>query len=460
MDMADQKSEMTGSGSSEGLKREIGVVGLSANVINCIVGGGIFVLPAIVAAGLGPASILAYLLCGVLIILIMLCFAEIGSSITVSGGAYAYVEEAFGPFAGFLVNTLFWFGFGIFSDAAIANAMADMLAIPFAWLNHQIYRALFFLLLFGWYAWINIRGVKQGITMVKIGTLAKLIPLLILITVGWTGVTASNFTWTGWPLAKDLGEVSLILIFAFGGGEIALNASGEIINSKRTVPLGILYGIGTVIILYVLIQFVSQGVLGAELPSHTRAPLAAVAEKVMHKGGSILIIAGGVISIFGTLGGDNLSYPRLLFAGARNGLYPGFLSFVSKRFSTPVWAIVVYTTLVVICATSGGFKPLAIISSATLLLIYLSVVLSTIKLRFRDRSKPRDTFKIPGGLTIPVLALITIIWFLVHLARKEALGILSFLILLSVIYAVLMIIRRKNLSPDGKIMKKSKDQQA
>ncbi len=441
--MTHQEDSVQNSGNGEGLKREIGVIGLSANVINSIVGGGIFVLPAIVAATLGTASILAYLICGILILFIILCFAEIGSRITVSGGAYAYIEAAFGPFAGFLANSLFWFGFGILSDAAIANAMADMLSFQFPWLANPVYRAFFFLLVFGGFAWINIRGVKQGVTMVKINTLAKLVPLIFLITVGWFGISSENFGWTEWPSIKNLGEISLILFFAFGGGEIALNASGEIINPQRTVPLGILSGIGIVIVLYVLIQIVSQGVLGAELSHHQTAPLAAVGEKLMGNFGAILITAGGAISIFGALSGDILGYPRLLFAGARDGLYPRFLSKVNKRFATPSRAIIVYTIIAMIFSVTGGFKQLAIVSSASLLMIYLGVVLSTIKLRIRDKSGIQDSFKIPGGLTIPVLALISILWFLSHLARNEAIGIASFLLILSIIYLIMRMIKNK-----------------
>ena len=91
----------------KGLKRTIGLWGLSANIINTVVGAGIFVIPAIVAARLGSASIFAYLFCGILIVLVMLCFAEVGGKITHPGGAYAYIEETFGKYAGFLTAVLF-----------------------------------------------------------------------------------------------------------------------------------------------------------------------------------------------------------------------------------------------------------------------------------------------------------------------------------------------------------------
>jgi amino acid transporter len=117
--------------SDEGLVRAIGVRTLAANGINLTVGSGIFVLPAAAAAALGPAAIFAYLVCAGAMLLVLLCFAEAGSRVARSGGAYAYVETAFGPFAGFLVTTLLWFGYGVLSDAAIATALSGTLAAAF-----------------------------------------------------------------------------------------------------------------------------------------------------------------------------------------------------------------------------------------------------------------------------------------------------------------------------------------
>jgi len=428
---------------NEGLKRRIGVVGLASSAVNSIVGGGIFVLPALVAGMMGSTAIIAYLICGLVSILITLCFAEIGSKVTVSGGAYAYVEAAFGKFPGYLTNTLFWFGFGVLSDAAIAAAMADMLAIPFPILKLFYIRALFFLVIYGGFAMVNVRGVKQGINMVKVNTLIKLIPLIILITYGWTGVSTKNLQWQEIPSIKDIGEVSLILFFAFAGGEMALNNSGEIRNPKRTVPAGLLLGIGTVVILYIMIQTVSLGVLGQNLSVNKEAPLAAVAEKLMGRFGSVLMISGAVLSIFGSLSGGVLSYPRLLFAGARNGFLPSILARVHPGFATPDRAIYTYSLLVIIFSVTGGFRQLVIISSASLLLIYMAVVLSTIKLRLKTKSAPDKSFRIPGGITIPSVTLLLIVWFLSRLSGNEAIGIVIMILVLTSVYLITNHTRKK-----------------
>ena len=125
-----------------GLKRQLGAGSLAINAINLTIGTGIFILPAYVAGYLGAMSFLAYLFCSVLIGLIMLCFAEMGSKENSTGGAYTMIKDAFGPLAGFLSNTLFWLGYGILSDAAILNVMSDMLGIWFPYFNEYWFRAV------------------------------------------------------------------------------------------------------------------------------------------------------------------------------------------------------------------------------------------------------------------------------------------------------------------------------
>ena len=143
----------------EQLKREIGVRSLMLAIVNITVGSGIFVIPAIIAAELGAAAILAYFVCGALIFLIGLCFAEVGSKTTASGGVYHYIESAFGPFAGFLANNIFWMGGCIVSDAAVANALADTLKYFIPFLQDELYRGMFMFFIFGLLALLNIRNL-------------------------------------------------------------------------------------------------------------------------------------------------------------------------------------------------------------------------------------------------------------------------------------------------------------
>jgi amino acid transporter len=221
-----------------------------------------------------------------------------------------------------------------------------------------------------------------------------------------------------------------------------LSNGGEIKNVKRTVPLGVFFGIISVLILYISIQLVVQGVLGGTIAAHKDAPLAAVAGITFGKAGVVLIIIVTAISMLGNLGGEILSIPRILFAGARDGLMPKILGKVHPKFFTPHIAVLVYASCGFLFAISGGFKQLAILSTAATLLIYLGVVLATIKLRKNEPTTSEKTFRAPGGIITPLLAAGAIIWLLSGLTKPEFMGLGIFILAFSVIY-LLMKLRKK-----------------
>lgn len=425
----------------EGLKREIGTVGLTANIINLVVGSGIFVLPAMVSEGLGSAGILAYLFCGFLITLIMLCFAEAGSKITVTGGAYTYIERAFGKYFGFLTTNLLIFGTSLMATAAVANALVDTLAYLMPIFHDTYFRVGFLILIFTGLTVVNVVGVKQGITLVKFTTIAKLSPLILLVLWGVTRIVPSNLSWQSSPAVNDVAKVSLLLFFAFQGAESSLSVGGEVRNPRKTVPKAILFGFLVILLLYISIQLVSQGILGNSFSSYTDAPLAEVAKRVMGPFGVTLMILGAAISMFGYLSGDTLNMPRVLFRTAKDRIIPiKSLAKVHPKFATPYVAVIAYTVLGCFFAITGEFKQLAILSSSSVLLVYMGVALSVLKLRLHEKPNQK-TFRIPGGFIVPILAVVTILWFLSSLTWQEIVGILIALAILSLIYFLLRLFK-------------------
>src|SRR3990170_5802065 len=144
----------------EGLIRAVGVRGLTAAMINYMIGAGIFVLPAIVAANVGGAAPLIYIICAIAMALIVACFADAGSRVSLSGGTYAYAEVAFGPYIGFIVATSLWFGANVLASAAVANVFMDTLAEISPWFGNAVVRNTMLVLMYALFAAINIRGVK------------------------------------------------------------------------------------------------------------------------------------------------------------------------------------------------------------------------------------------------------------------------------------------------------------
>ncbi len=427
---------------NEGLKREIGVWGLVSNSINIIVGAGIFLLPVIVFERLGTGSVLAFVICGILMMMIMLSFVEIGTRITKTGGAYSYIEEAFGQYAGFLTTNIFIFGAAVMANAAVANGLASTLAYFFPFFTLQWVRILLFFIIFGGLAYINVKGVSKAMSLVKFITIAKLAPLLLIIAFGWIFINPTNLEWSFTPTATDLGEMSLMLLFAFVGAETALNVGGEIKNPKKTIPKAIVLSIFIVVLLYIAIQITAQGILGGELLSFRDAPLAEVAMRMIGPIGASIVIIGASVSMFGNLSGMTLNMPRVLYAAARDKVIPSkALAHIHSKYASPSVSIIVYAALGFIFASIGEFKQLAILASASYLLIYLGVILAVIKFRIQ-KTAAKDCYQTPGGYSIPVLSAIVIIWFLTNLAWAEIKAMLIFIGILSLIYLIIKFLKK------------------
>lgn len=425
----------------EGLKRVIGVSGLALTIVNFTVGAGIFVLPAVIGIQLGLYSIIAYLICALMLSAIMLCYAEVGSRITNSGGSYAYVETAFGPAAGFIINCIFLLGWSVLSDAALMNVIADSLAVLFPVFLNSFVRAGLFAVLLGGIVYINIRGVSQGVGFIKLVTVVKLVPLLLIILLGFFHIKGDNLRWENLPAVNKFGSTAFVLFYAFAGFESALNISGEIKDPKRTIPRAIMLGGSIVLIIYLVLQLVILGVIGDNLVQYKEAPLAAVAERIVGKTGGTILLFAAAFSCFTNVSGDVLATPRVLFAGAKDGLFPKILAKVHPRFATPYVAIIIFAIAIFVAALAGGFEQLAVFASAAILIIYLSVMLATIKLR---KKIDKDSFIVPGGNIIPVIGIAAIAWLFTSLSRKEIFTMVIFIVVISVIYIIMQLISKQN----------------
>ena len=433
--------------SEEGLKRCIGVPDLTLSIICGVVGAGIFALPAIVGTSLGAFAVYAYIFCGVLFASILLCYAEMGSRVTRSGGSYAYVEAAFGGFAGYIVNWMYFFGWSIIGSAALMNIIADSLSVLFPVLAGPLARAALFFILIGFMIVVNVFGAREGIAAVKLITIIKLLPLAGIILLGFGHVSRANLHWHQLPALKTFASAVLILFFAFAGFETSLGASGEIKNSRRTVPMSIIIAGIVVLVLYMLLQTVTQGILGPQMPLYKNAPLAAVADRIIGPTGATILLLCAAFSCFGNVMLDILCTPRSLFAAANEGYFPPYLGRVHPKFATPHLAVITYGSLIFFLALTGGFQQLAIMASAIVLLIYLAVILAMVKLRAKEPGRTPGVYRAPGGFVTPLVGVAAIVWLFSSLGKWEIFSTLIFIAVVCVLYGITRWLRAYRRAP-------------
>jgi len=418
--------------SPDSLVRAIGTLGLAAAIVNVTVGAGIFQLPSNVARSLGAAAPIAYVVCAVAMGLIVLCIADAGSRVSLTGGPYAYVGAALGPYAAFLSGVLLWM-LGAFATAAVATVFAASVG--------QLVPALapwqpgVLLATFGFWAVVNMQGVALAARLNATATVAKLAPLLLIGVGGLFVIRTEHLAVAVWPPAADIARTSLLLVFAFAGVESALVPSGEVRDTVRTVPRAIALAMLGITALYLALQVSAQGILGAALAGAS-TPLADAAGTAFGGWARALLLAGAAISMFGYLGGMTLAVPRLVFALARDGYLPRALANVHPIHRTPQAAIAVQTVLAAALAISGTFEPLAILANVSALALYLGCAVAAWRLRSTAPAGTAAGARLPLAGVAPFLAVPVILWLLTGLTRREWIGFGACVAAASAVYLV------------------------
>jgi APA family basic amino acid/polyamine antiporter len=380
--------------------------------INGVIGGGIFLLPGEVAADARHQALWAYLIAGAIVLLIGLAYAEASSMVTNTGGAYLYVEKAMGSVVGFAVGWMSWVTF-VLGWAALSVGLVGYLVqlIPAL----QPWHSVVIVAIIGLLCLLNTLGVQRGALAVTFFSIVKLIPLLLLIVFGVLTLFAAPLHLATASSSAHFSQAVLLLIFAYGGFEMAAIPAGEMTQPRRSVVIGVIGTLVGVTIFYILIQWAAQR-LDPHLASAVD-PLTQVG-RLMFLGGATVMTLGAALSILGTQSGVALASPRILYALAFHRSLPQPLARVLPAFNTPVVAIWTTGILVAVLALSGTFTHLILINVAARLFEYLFVAIAVVVLRLREPQAERR-FKLPLGITIPVAAAILCAALLVQESRAD-----------------------------------------
>ena len=383
-----------------GLVRAIGRWSLAALAVNSVIGSGIFGLPATVSALLGRRSIVAVLIAGAAMAVIMACFAEVASQFSEAGGPYLYARTAFGRLIGILVGWTFYLAQ---TAAPAANANLFVIYLAEFWPAAKAPWPRFGILtvLVGLLALINLRGTRQGTLVSNVFTVAKLLPLFMVVLAGGLLTLFHPAPWgaTGPTPANAWMKALVLLIFAYGGFESALAPMSEAKNPGRDAAFALLVALIACTAIYALVQWVVVGVLGPG--ATTDRPLAEVARITMGYRGARLVAIGALVSVYGYLGAKMLGMPRVTFALAKEGDLPRVFAAVGPRFHTPWFSIVFFAAAVWGLAIAGSFAWNVTLSVVARLFYYGVICAAVIPLR---RRRPLGGgLRVPGG---PVLAVL------------------------------------------------------
>jgi amino acid transporter len=396
------------------LVRGIGRWDLVALTINVIIGAGIFGLPSKIYALTGAWSLLAYVICALLTLLIILCYAEVGSRFDATGGPYLYARAAFGEVVGFAVGWLVWL-VRVTAFAALCNLLLGYLGFFWPAANAGGTRAALIVAVVIILTTVNILGVREAALVSNLFTIGKLVPLLLFVSAGLFFLSPQQFALPVAPSYGDFSTAVLLLVFAFSGFEMVVIPSGEIREPQRHLAFGLLLGTVVVVLLYLLIQVVCIGTLPGLAASER--PIVDAGSQFLGTAGASLITVGALISIGGTLNTIMLTGPRLLFAMAEQGQLPHALALTHPRFRTPYVAILLSAVIMLVLTLQGTFISALTISTVIRLLAYIATCLALPVLRQQAGKAP---FQAPAGVIVAIAATLLSVWLLSNSMWKDA----------------------------------------
>ena len=395
------------------LPRRLGLADSVAIVIGIIIGGGIFLVPNLVAQSLGsvPLILAVWVFAGVVTFFGALACAELGAAWPATGGQYVYLRDAYGPIGGFLCG---WSSFTVARSAQVAW-LAVVFALYFGYfvpLGPWAAKALGMAVI-GFFAWVNYRGAHAGAVVQKLFTTAKVAGVLLIVGSAFLAPAhAAAAPAASTPFTMSSFGVALIAcLLAYDGWVQLTFVAGEIRNPQQNVMRALALGTLAVIAIYLLANLAYLRVLSIPEIAASDHVGAAAAERALGAMGGRLVSAIILISILGTLNGCFLTTPRVYFAQAADGLFFRRFAEVHPRYQTPAFAIVAQAVWSIVLVLTGSYESLIDYALFAMWLSYGAMVGAVLVLRRTRPDAPRP-YRMWGYPATPLLFLAVTVWFL------------------------------------------------
>ncbi|MFA5423116.1 MAG: amino acid permease [Phycisphaerae bacterium] len=383
-----------------GIKKQLGLVHIFCIASGAMISSGIFVLPGLAHAKAGPAVVLSYLLAGLLAMFGLMSIAELTTAMPKAGGDYFYVSRGAGPAVGTIAGLLSWFSLSLKSAFAIIG-IAVLLAplMPISWHIIAVIGCVIFVC-------INLLGTREAANFQVALVIALLLLMVVFIVRGFSQINPEYLKpFTPYGIKSVFATTGFVFV-SYGGLIQVASMAGEIKNPGRTIPLAMIMSLVSIVILYVLMVFVTSGVLGSEQLDNSLTPIADAAEVFAGRTGYVVVGFAAALAFITTANAGIMTASRYLLALSRDGLLPAGLSKVSKN-QVPYSAVLV-TGIVIAIVVFVKLDVLVEAASTVFILSYILAGVSVILLRESRLGNYRPSFRAPF---YPWTQIVTIIVF-------------------------------------------------
>lgn len=412
-----------------GLNRSLGLISSLSLVIGTVIGSGIFFKQAAVLdyAHSTNLALVAWLVGGLITMASGLTIAEIGSQMPHTGGLYVYLENIYGKFWGFLAGWMQIIVYGPTLIAALGSYLATLLVAFFD--LPKTSTPLLAVIVIALIAAFNLLSNRYGAAFQVITTVGKLLPIAAIVIFGLLFGKANAFnqvaTTSGSVSFNGFGMAILATLFAYDGWVLIANMGGEIKNPQKLLPKAIVFGIGLVLIIYMLVTAGIFRVVPASLIHRLGDQAAAhFATIAFGQVGGKLLNIGIIISIAGCINGKVMTFPRIMYAMAKNDELPFSkqLAYLNKRMRTPMVATLTVCSIAALMAVTVDADRLSELCIFTIYLFYVLAFFGLFKLR---RLKTVSPFRVPLYPFTPIVAILGGVFVLVSELNSDLMGVLA-----------------------------------
>lgn len=399
--------------SERSLERHISTFDAAMLIVGAVIGSGIFLVPASIAARATnpPWFLSVWIGAGILTLLGALTYAELGTRVPETGGMYVFIRKAFGDLAGYLYGWTLLLVIQTGAVAALSSAFSIYLAyfLPLGSVLRKIVAVVVVLLLSS----INCVGIRLGTGVQNFLTVAKIATLAALCIFGFAmpGGSASHFAGTGGtPSLQSLGVATLAALFAYEGWQFITFTLGEMKAPEKTGPRALAIGCGIIILVYLVLNAAYLYRLPIGRLATSERVSADVAELIFGKAGGSFVAASILIAALSSINANILMGSRVYFALARDGLFFKSIGRLHPRFGTPIHSIALQAAWSCLLVLTGTFQELFLFATFGAWIFHSLTAASLFRFRAKDTgASSGPIFRVPGYPLPPVLFILVAI---------------------------------------------------